>query len=367
MNEIKNKISVFLDNFNPTKLAIFLAIFGLLVTIPLGFFFSQTFTRSWKVNQKVVIAERVVINDLGFIKLENICPNTINNSDGTKIKECWEPIQVGEVSIRFYSICMLLGVLCGYAMALYLSRQNFIAANVIDRLIVGLVIFGIIGARLFFVLFNFSIFVDKPMAIITEISQGGLAIFGAIVFAGLYIWLYCRRYKFNLFEFLDFLAPSVLIGQIVGRFGNFFNYEGYGPETSVFWKMFVPETASFYGELGAKYFHPTFLYEIIPNFILLIILLAQYNSSTHKNSGLVFAQYAMGYGTIRFFTEMFRLDSLKVYLPSFLQVHIKEYFNLIYLMPSQIMAVGLFYYGYVVYHRRQRVIYNKKNMEELYI
>jgi phosphatidylglycerol---prolipoprotein diacylglyceryl transferase len=361
------KIKSYFSSFSPAKLAVIIAVFGLIISIPLGVFFSQTFTRSWKVNQKIVLAEHVIINDLGFVKLSNICPTSTQTTEGNVVKECLEPLQVGEVSVRFYSLCILLAVLCGYAMALYLSRQNFVASTVIDRLVVGLVIFGIVGARLFFVAFNWSDFADKPMAIITEISQGGLAIFGAIVACSLYIFLYCRRYKFNFYEFLDFMAPSVLIGQIIGRFGNFFNYEGYGPETSVFWKMYVPESASFYGDIGAKYFHPTFLYEIIPNFFLLIILLWSYRDLTQKNSGLVFARYAMGYGVIRFFTEFFRVDSLKIYLPSFLQIDIPGYPPFTYFMASQLMSIALFCVGYGQWHKRQKVIYTKKDMTELYI
>jgi phosphatidylglycerol---prolipoprotein diacylglyceryl transferase len=354
--------------FSPKWLALILAALFLVLSLPLGFFFAKTFSHEYKVNQKIVLADQVIINDLLFFKLTDICPTEIkDDKTGDIKKQCLEPLPIGEVSIRFYAVCILLGVLAGYAMALYLAGLNYVNGNVIDRLIVGLIVFSLIGARLFFVAFNLDKYWDKPYAILTEMGQGGLAIFGALIASILYIALYCRRYKFNFFEFLDFLAPSVLVGQIIGRFGNFFNYEGYGPETSVFWKMFVPDSAGFYGEIGAKYFHPTFLYEIIPNCLLLIYLLYTYTDSTRKNSGFVFAKYAMGYGFIRFAAEFFRLDSLKIRLPTFLQFDILKIFRLEFIMVSQIGALFLFLVGYTIWKKRQKVIYIKKDMTELFI
>jgi phosphatidylglycerol---prolipoprotein diacylglyceryl transferase len=364
----QNWLNSLLFEFSPRRLAIILATLFLMLSLPLGFFFAKTFSHEYKVNQKIVLADQVIINDLLFFKLTDICPSEIkDDKTGETKKQCLEPLPIGEVSLRFYAICILLGVLAGYAMALYLASLNYVNGNVIDRLIVGLIVFSIIGARLFFVAFNLDKYWDKPYAILTELGQGGLAIFGALIASILYIALYCRRYKFNFFEFLDFLAPSVLIGQIIGRFGNFFNYEGYGPETSVFWKMFVPDSAGFYGEIGAKYFHPTFLYEIIPNCFLLIYLLYTYTDSTRKNSGFVFAKYAMGYGFIRLCTEIYRLDSLKIKLPTFLQFDILKIFKLEFIMVSQIGAVILFIIGYTIWKKRQKVIYIKKDMTELFI
>lgn len=363
----QNWLKHLMFGFSPRRLAVILAIVFLMLSLPLGFFFAKTFSNEYKVKQKIVLADQVVINDLLLFKLTDICPTQTKNAAGEIKNQCLEPLGIGDIAPRFYSICILLGVLAGYVMALYLASLNYVNGNVVDRLIVGLIVFSIIGARLFFVVFNLDKFWDKPYAIVTELGQGGLAIFGALIASILYIALYCRRYKFNFFEFLDFLAPSVLIGQIIGRFGNFFNYEGYGPETSVFWKMFVPDSAGFYGDIGAKYFHPTFLYEIIPNCFLLIYLLYNYTDSTRKNSGFVFANYAMGYGLIRFGTEFFRLDSLKIMLPSFLQFDILKLFELKFVMVSQIGAIILFLIGYTIWKKRQKVIYIKKDMTELFI
>ena len=356
-------------SFTPKTLAIIIAMTGIILSLPLGVFFSNTFTRYWKVNQKIIIAEQVVIRDIVAIPDIKIGDTQLTSySSIVKFADIGlPPIEIPVVSLRWYSVCILIGVILGYMMALYLSHLNFISGTVVDRLLIGLIVFGLIGARFFFVIFSWDIFKEKPISIITEIGQGGMGIFGTISACSTYIWLYCKRYRFNFFEFVDFLAPSILTGQILGRFGNFFNYEGYGPDTALWWKMYVPENGNIYGGLESKYFHPTFLYEIIPNFFLLVYLLWIYKDSTHKNSGLIFAKYAMGYGFIRFICEFFRLDSLKIWLPTFIRFDFYGIFKFEYLMVSQVCAFLLFLIGYLTWKKRHRVIYLKKDMTELFI
>ena len=350
------------NRFLPKHLAGIFAIFGIIFSAVIFYPLSQAFSRNWKLNQYITLWNdfRFNINIADFLYQNEFLRQFLG----------WESnvltINLGDINLRFYSVCVLIGVLSGYFLALYLSKLNFVVGSIVDRLLVGLVVFGLLGARLFFVLFNLEYFTTKPAAILSEIGAGGMAISGSILFGILYVKLYCNRYKFNFFEFLDFLAPAFLLGQIFGRFGNFFNYESYGPETSVLWKMYIPEAANLYGDINAKFFHPTFLYEIIPNFILLIILLWRYSDNTHRNSGLVFAQYAMGYGLIRFVTEFFRLDALKIALPQFLQFNIAG-FKLEHIMSSQVFALGLLIFGYYLYSKRQHVIYLKKHMKELYL
>jgi hypothetical protein len=213
-----NYFKQFLSNFNPKKLAIVVAVFVLIVSIPLSFFFSNTFTRYWKVNQKIDIANQVVFNDLIFvpeIKLGNW--QVTNYHSILSLQNLGvEPVPIGTISLRFYSLCILLGVILGYMLALFLANLNFISGNIIDRLLIGMVVFGLLGARFFFVIFSWDSFKDNPLAVITEIGQGGMAIFGTIFACAFYVWMYCKKYKFNFFEFADFLAPALLIGQIVG-------------------------------------------------------------------------------------------------------------------------------------------------------
>jgi phosphatidylglycerol---prolipoprotein diacylglyceryl transferase len=257
-----------------------------------------------------------------------------------------------EVSIRFYSVCILIGILSGYMMSLYLAKRSFIAGTVIDRLLIGLIIFGLIGARLLYVLVNFSQY-QLDLLSIFYTWQGGLAFFGAFGFCIAYIMIYCRRFGFNTFEVLDILAPGVILGQIFGRLGNFFNYESYGGSTSVFWKMYVPETAKLSSNINQDYFHPTFLYEVIPNSILFFLVLFNFDGLTNKRSGLVFASYCVGYGIIRTLTELYRTDALKFDVFGF------------EILVSQAIAISLVIIGVVIFVKRRGIIFNKRTMIEI--
>ena len=325
----------------PRTLSLILAVFGLFFGIILYFLLKEVFSGNWKIHQQIEII------NIQQIQLGSLA------------------IPVGQISLRFYSVCILFGLFSGYAMTLYLAKFHYIAGTIIDRLLIGLIVFGILGARSFYVLFNWPNFAGNPTTIFTGLAQGGLAIFGALIAGAIYIWLYCDRFRFNLWEFLDFIAPGLLLGQIFGRFGNFFNYEAYGPATSVYWKMYVPDIANI-SDINQKFFHPTFLYEIIPNFLLLIFLLFFYKNWTAKHAGIVFGFWAFFYGIIRTFTEFFRLDALQLPLPFSLTL---PFYNLKIeaLLVSQISAFTLTILGLIVIFRRQNVLYLKKTMEEYFL
>jgi phosphatidylglycerol---prolipoprotein diacylglyceryl transferase len=257
------------------------------------------------------------------------------------------------ITIRYYSLCILIGVVLGYCMTLFLAKRNYIAGTVIDRLLIGLVIFGLFGARMLFVLVHFNDYKSEPLSILYS-WQGGLAFFGALIAGFGYIYIYCKRFSFNVFEFLDIITPGILIGQIFGRFGNFFNYEGYGGPTSVYWKMYIPQTAKVSSNINQDFFHPTFLYEIIPNILLLLFLLWGYDQFTNKKSGLVFARYAIGYGIIRFVTEFYRTDALVLSLGG------------LQLFVSQIIAILLTCYGIYLLIVRRKIVFNKRTLIEIH-
>ena len=327
------------NNFSPTDLGYFFIVWGVALFGLLFYPISEVFAGHWQLFQKI---------DLFTISSVEIFGNNI---------------PIGAISVRYYSLCILLGVTCGYLLTLYLASRHFVVASVIDRLLVGLVVFGLLGARLFYVLFNWEQFANNPLSIILDISQGGLAIFGAILIGLVYLIIYTTKYKFNLFEFLDFLAPGLLLGQIIGRWGNLFNYESYGQATGLWWKMYVPVEANISENLNERFFHPTFLYEIIANYILFVIILLKYDGLTRKNAGLVGAYYCVGYGLIRAVTEFARLDALKFPITGNLNIY--GVWQIQYVAVSQVMALILVLFGLVIYIKRSRVIYLKKNMSEV--
>ncbi|MBC7472230.1 MAG: prolipoprotein diacylglyceryl transferase [candidate division SR1 bacterium] len=253
------------------------------------------------------------------------------------------------INIRYYAVCILIGVLSGYILTLKLSKVYKIAGTVIDRLLLGITVFGLIGARLFYVIFNLKIFILEPISILF-VWLGGLAIFGAILGSALYLYLYCNRFKFNFYEFLDFLTPGLLLGQIFGRFGNFFNYESYGGPTSAYWKMYVPQTAKISENVNQEYFHPTFLYEVIPNIFVFLFILWFYEKLTLRRSGLVFGLYCICYGSIRFCTEFFRIDALRFDLPTRITFSVLD-FQTVYV--SQLCASIMCIVGIILVQKRK--------------
>ncbi len=328
------------NKISSKNLSLLFLLFGSLLALVLYYPISLIFSGNVKLNQQI---ELFNIEQIWFLGVE---------------------IPIGSISVRFYSICILLGLLAGYFLTLHLAKKHFIASTTIDRLFIGLLLAGLVGARLFYALFSLDKFIQNPLEIATEITRGGIAIYGAIIAGTIQLYFYSKKYKFNLFELLDVIAPGVLIGQVIGRFGNFFNYEAYGGPTSVYWKMFVPQTANIYEDFHQKYFHPTFLYEIIPNYILFLIILANYDKLTHRKSGLVFAIYAIGYGIIRFFVEFFRLDALRINFPEYFIPKIGP-FSFEYIAVSQISSLILIFVGTYVILKRRKTIYLKRNMNEV--
>jgi phosphatidylglycerol---prolipoprotein diacylglyceryl transferase len=311
---------------------VFASLFGL-IGVVLFFPIREIFQGRWILNQKI---------DLFYL----------DNIGG---------FQVGQISLRYYALCLACGMIAGFFLSLRLSKQHFLVSTVIDRLFIGLIFFGIIGSRLLFVVFNWDTYALEPFGVV-EITKGGLSFMGMLIAGLFYVFLYTKRFQFNTFEFLDFLAPGVLLGQIVGRFGNFFNYEAYGGPTKVLWRMYVPDIANIY-DLNLQYYHPTFLYEIIPNALLLIGILFWYDKMTYKRSGLVFASYLIGYGFIRFITENFRLDALTVDLPTYLQFTlISVDFKVLYV--SQLLALLMIVTGVLLIILRRKTIYLSRTQAE---
>lgn len=162
---------------------------------------------------------------------------------------------------------------------------------------------GIIGARLMFVWLKWPLFQDNP-GLIMDLTSGGLSIHGALIFGALGVIGYLYWIKRDVVEVLDLLVPGVALGQAIGRFGNFFNQEAFGPPADVFWGMFIEEQFRPEEYAGEQFFHPTFLYESILMFILFLILINLPKQKAARLTG-----YIMGYGVIRFVIEFWRLQS----------------------------------------------------------
>ena len=175
------------------------------------------------------------------------------------------------------------------------------------------IIFGILGARLYYVIFNFSYY-SHHFTEIFKIWNGGLAIHGAMIAGLLTIIIYCHKYQVNTVKVLDICVPALLISQAIGRWGNFFNQEAFGSVVTyqTLAKMkFIPQFVIDNMYIDGNYHLPMFYFESILCLVGFILLLFLRRRKYIKN-GQILATYLMWYGALRFFIEMFRTDSLMI-------------------------------------------------------
>ncbi len=219
-------------------------------------------------------------------------------------------INIGSFEIRWYSFLILVGFGVGYLLVINQCKKKNIAVSVISDLCFYMVIFCILGARLYYCLFNLDYYGTNPVAIL-KIWEGGLAIHGGIIAGILCIYFYCKKKHLSMLELLDIFAPALVLGQAIGRWGNFFNSEAYGPKTTLenLKGLHIPNFVINGMKIDGFYHHPTFFYESVGCLIIFIILLIIRNNKKIKE-GQVAAIYLVLYGTIRFFIESLRQDSL---------------------------------------------------------
>lgn len=219
-------------------------------------------------------------------------------------------INLGTISIYWYSITMLLAILVGSYLFIKTAKRKGYDEQFLTNLIFYGAIFGIIGARIYYVVFNMSYYANNPLEIFA-IWNGGLAIHGAIIGGGTWFIYYCKKNHKNVLKIFDLAVPSLILAQAIGRWGNFFNGEAHGPEVAkqTLENMHLPNFIIDGMYIEDKYYHPTFLYESIWNFlgfILLIILRKKLKLKTGVLTGI----YFMWYSLCRFFIETLRTDSL---------------------------------------------------------
>lgn len=201
-----------------------------------------------------------------------------------------------------YAICILLGVCIGFLICV-INKNKY--DNDVWELVdyaIGTILFGIIGARFYYVIFNFENYKNNIVEIL-NIRDGGLAIYGGLICGFLFIVSFSKIRKKDFVNLLDYIITSVALAQSIGRFGNFFNIEAYGYETNSIFRMGINTYNSGYIEV-----HPTFLYESIANIIICILLLKIQNKRQFK--GQIILLYVIFYSFIRTIIEGLRQDSL---------------------------------------------------------
>jgi len=218
-------------------------------------------------------------------------------------------LQIGPLSIRWYGLLIAAGVLLGTTLAhREATRRGEDPDQLLNVIVVG-VMAALVGARLYYVIFNWGYYGPRPFKILA-VWEGGLAIHGGILGGGLAVVVSTVRRKLPTLTYLDIMAPSLVLGQAIGRWGNFFNQEAFGTPTDLPWKLYIepyyrpPHLATF------EYFHPTFLYESLWDLGVFAILFFFLRRRLEHVPGTLALSYLGLYSIGRFFVEGLRIDSL---------------------------------------------------------
>ena len=224
-----------------------------------------------------------------------------------------ELLEIGPFSFRWYGLLIALSVFIGLNLSSRLALKRGLPKELVSELLPILVFSSIIGARIYYVTFEWESYRNNWLEIIA-IWKGGIAIHGAMIGGSLAIFLFCRFKKQNFWEFLDVIIPSVVLGQAIGRWGNFFNNEAFGLPTNLPWKLFIPLNSRPLIFVNEQFFHPTFLYESIWNIVIFIILFSLFRLSHRKSItpkiGSISCIYLLTYSVGRIFIEGLRIDPL---------------------------------------------------------
>ncbi|HCL47385.1 TPA: prolipoprotein diacylglyceryl transferase, partial [Patescibacteria group bacterium] len=206
----------------------------------------------------------------------------------------------------WYGLLLASGIAAGsWLMARLSSRWSITQDQALD-MIIWMLIGGLLGARLLFVVLKLPLYLADPIEILL-IGRGGLSIHGAILGGAIGLWWYAKNHKLNFWHLADLAVPGVALGQAIGRWGNFFNQEAFGGPTELPWKMFVAPGYRPLQFLQEPYYHPTFLYESLLNLLVLTLILRV--DVNPGQSGRRLAWYLVLYSSVRFGVEFFRVDS----------------------------------------------------------
>ncbi|MDJ1184521.1 prolipoprotein diacylglyceryl transferase [Roseofilum sp. BLCC_M143] len=221
--------------------------------------------------------------------------------------------EIGPLAIRWYGLLIASAVLLGVTLSQYLAQRRGLNPDAIGDLAIWLVLGAIPGARIYYILFQWENYSDN-LGEMFAIWKGGIAIHGAILGGMLAALIFARLNRLSFWKLADVVAPSLILGQAIGRWGNFFNSEAFGSPTDLPWKLFIPINRRPIEYIQFDYFHPTFLYESLWNLMVLGILLGLFVwGLKHKpglKSGTLFMVYLIAYSLGRVWIEALRTDSL---------------------------------------------------------
>lgn len=222
-------------------------------------------------------------------------------------------VELGSLALRWYGLLIAAAVLIGVTLSQYLAKRRNINPDLIADFAIWLVIAAIPSARLYYVLFEWEEYAQRPEDIVA-IWKGGIAIHGAILGGILAAVIFARFQKISVWRIADVVMPSVILGQAIGRWGNFFNSEAFGAPTDLPWKLYIPPANRPPQYINYEYFHPTFLYESLWNLMVFALLMYLFfwglRHPGRYKVGTIALVYMIAYSSGRVWIEGLRTDSL---------------------------------------------------------
>lgn len=261
-------------------------------------------------------------------------------------------LEIGSFSIKWYGVI----IACGAALAYFFCHRNAKKFGIIGDQLIDFLLFavpiGILGARGYYILFYLDLF-RKPeggfdVVKMIRIWDGGLAIYGAVIACATTLFIFCRVKKISFLAFADLCVFGLLIGQAIGRWGNFVNIEAYGGETTLPWRMGIMDRFS--GQYMEV--HPTFFYEFAWNMVGLVVIYLILRK-WHKFDGISFCLYFVWYGVGRFWIEGLRTDSLYLFQTG---IRVSQAFAAL----SALVAAAFLFYLYLRHRKNPVPLYRDR-------
>ena len=243
-------------------------------------------------------------------------------------------LDLGIVQIKWYSLFIFIAMLVASILIYREARRKKIDDDTLFNMLFYGIIIGILGARLYYVLFNLNYYLKYPLEILM-IWNGGLAIHGGLLAGLLFMAYYSKKHKINILGILDILVVGVIIAQSIGRWGNFFNQEAYGGviSLSTLKSMHLPQFIIDGMYIDGAYRTPTFLYESFSSLLCFIVLILL-RKTKKINTGQLTGMYLSWYGIERFFIEGLRTDSLMLG-----NIRIAQLVSLLFLLSGIILII----------------------------
>ncbi|MFA4941856.1 MAG: prolipoprotein diacylglyceryl transferase [Patescibacteria group bacterium] len=227
-------------------------------------------------------------------------------------------LSFGPLHIYWYGLFIVIGIMMALAIYLKIAPYYNLKKDTIIDLVFWAVIFGIIGARIYHVVLEWSYYYKYPLDIF-KVWQGGLAIHGALIAGILVGWVFAKKNNLNFWLLAAVAAPGLALAQAIGRWGNYFNQELFGRPTDLAWGIPIDIMKRPLEYLSAEFFHPTFLYESTGNFLIFLVLIFFHIWIIKKKKFdnfiyfLIFGLYLFLYSVLRFSLEFVRIDATPVF------------------------------------------------------